>query len=429
MQYFSEVLKILEGGLSFNAQTVVNYAQALIGKLEAEGEDRQARLLQAKLDGASKTLAALGAGGSSLPVDQESNLDLGDLEFVSANETHAVLDEHIRTEVQRFLRFAHAADELMAAGVGIAPRMLIYGPPGVGKTQLARHISAELRLPLITARCDSLISSFLGSTAKNIRRLFDHAAARPCVLFLDEFDALAKARDDAQELGELKRVVVGLLQNIDRLPPQCVLLAATNHQQLLDPAVWRRFAYRIHMDLPHSALREALFKAYLRDREPDHGLSYAVAVSEGLSGAAIREACEDVVRETVLVGHERVSIDRLLMRVGQVSLIAREMSPTDEGVVRLLLSCHVPQRMASLASGVSMRQISKISMDLTDRTNGGRGDGTQDERQGGAAETVGKASKKRPRDIADSGRASSTERTSTKTTGRLAKKSIRGRAQ
>jgi len=100
------------------------------------------------------------------------------------------------------------------------------------------------------ARLDGLISSYLGSTAKNIRALFDFAAKTPCVLFLDEFDAIAKVRSDAQEMGELKRVVNSFLQNLDTLGRQSIVLAATNHETLLDAAVWRRFTYRLALTLP-----------------------------------------------------------------------------------------------------------------------------------------------------------------------------------
>src|SRR5438477_8302827 len=121
-------------------------------------------------------------------------------------------------------------------------RMLIHGPPGTGKTQTARWITGQLSLPLLTVRCDTLVSSLLGQTSKNLRRVFEHAVQRPCVLFLDEFDALASARGNERDVGELQRVVISLLQNVDALPDNTILIAATNHEQLLDPAVWRRFA-------------------------------------------------------------------------------------------------------------------------------------------------------------------------------------------
>jgi len=365
VQYFADVLKIIEGGLKFNAQTVVNYAQALKERLEQDGEHMQASLLQTKLDGVAKSVTAFGgATAPSLPVDQESQLDLASVETLRPGDAHAILDTHIRADVDRFLKYASATDQLIEAGVGVAPRMLIYGPPGVGKTQLARHIAAELRLPLLTARCDSLISSYLGSTAKNIRRLFDHAAERPCVLFLDEFDALAKARDDAQELGELKRVVVGLLQNMDALPPRNVVIAATNHQQLLDPAVWRRFSFRISMDLPHPQLREALLHSYLKGYEPDEHFDWAVELSEGLSGAIIREVAEDCIREAVITGKEKVTAPALIHRMVQTAIIARGLTPTEEAMARLLLTYKAPQRLAGQATGLSMRQIAKLSNDL-----------------------------------------------------------------
>lgn len=374
MQHFADVLKIIEGGLKFNAQTVVNYAQALKARLESDGEHQQARLLQSKLDGVSPTLSAFGGNTApQVPVDQESQLDLANIEMLSPAHAHAILDTHIRADVDRFLTYGRASDKLIEAGVGVAPRMLIYGPPGVGKTQLARHVAAELGLPLVTARCDSLISSFLGSTAKNIRRLFDHAAERPCVLFLDEFDALAKARDDAQELGELKRVVVGLLQNIDAMPPSNILIAATNHHQLLDLAVWRRFGFRIHMDLPHSDLRSALLRSYLKAFLPTEYMDLAVSLSEGFSGATLREVAEDCIRGAVLAGDPAVPAYLLIHRIVQTALIAQNLSPTEASVARFLLERGAPQRLVAAASALSMRQVVKIAADINTAVRGSKG--------------------------------------------------------
>ena len=117
-------------------------------------------------------------------------------------------------------------------------------------TSAAKYIAAKMNLPLVAARLDTLISSLLGNTAKNIHKIFEFAKRQPCVLFLDEFDAIAKARDDQHELGELKRVVNSLLQNIDEYCQDGILIAATNHHELLDSAIWRRFQTVIEMPRP-----------------------------------------------------------------------------------------------------------------------------------------------------------------------------------
>ena len=179
--------------------------------------------------------------------------------------------------------------------------MLMYGPPGVGKTELAKYIASELELPLLTARMDALISSYLGSTAKNIRLLFDHANTFPCILFLDEFDAIAKLRDDQFELGELKRVVISLLQNIDTLSANNILLAATNHQHLLDSAIWRRFTYKVEIQLPEANERKSLIKIFLKNYASKKlDFDMLARASNGLSGAALKQICEDVMRRVII---------------------------------------------------------------------------------------------------------------------------------
>ena len=120
---------------------------------------------------------------------------------------------------------------------------------------LARYIADQLGLPCVEARLDGLMSSFLGTTARNIGALFDFANRYRCVLFLDEFDAVAKARDDAQEVGEIKRVVDTLLQSLDSRNGTGITLAATNHEHLLDSAVWRRFDSRIEIKAPDAEAR------------------------------------------------------------------------------------------------------------------------------------------------------------------------------
>lgn len=321
MEHVSEVMKIIEGGIKGNVTQVTSYASLLADKLEKEGLERQAKSIRNKINSSlssiqSYSMASVNSGMSqaALPVDGDSRLTLGDETNPLLENADIVFSTYIQNLLDEFLGFIDKSSILESEGVGIAPSMLIYGPPGCGKTALANHIAAKLGLPLITARCDTLISSYLGSTSKNLRSLFDHVASRPCVFFLDEFDALAKARDDQHELGELKRVVVSLLQNIDSLPTSTILLAATNHHELLDPAVWRRFAYRIQIPLPDRALRELLINKFLGRFTPKN-IRNIVEASHGMSGAVIKQACQGAIRNAILADKEVIDLDELLFKL------------------------------------------------------------------------------------------------------------------
>jgi AAA+ superfamily predicted ATPase len=194
------------------------------------------------------------------------------------------------------------ADLLRSYNLVPRNRVLLAGAPGNGKTSLAEGLAHALMVPLVVARYEGLIGSYLGETASRIKRLFDHVRTRQCVLFFDEFDTIGKERGDKQETGEIKRVVSSLLLQVDELPPFVVVVTATNHPELLDRAVWRRFQLRLELPKPTTAQAEE----YLRRAQERTGLSFETSLkglADKLSGASFAELEEfvaDVFRRHVL---------------------------------------------------------------------------------------------------------------------------------
>jgi SpoVK/Ycf46/Vps4 family AAA+-type ATPase len=184
--------------------------------------------------------ASRGFFSQSLPIDSDSRLELLRREFVDM-DMEPVWPDIVNRELDAVIEERVHEDALLAAGLTPTKSMLFVGPPGVGKTLAARWLSWKLGRPLLTLDLAAVMSSFLGRTGNNIRAVLNFAQKAPSVLLLDEFDAIAKKRNDDTELGELKRLVTVLLQAVDDWPPSGILLAATNHPELLDPAVWRRF--------------------------------------------------------------------------------------------------------------------------------------------------------------------------------------------
>ncbi len=302
MEYLPEVTKLVELGLQGNSSKILGYTKILIEKLEKAGDSRSAKRLK---DIIMKNKAGKISPNSHVfklksPVDSESRLPLTEIEKYEKNSIFLAVPNDLEEDLIEFSNLIVKSKELKDKNLIPNLTLLMYGPPGSGKTQAARYIASKVDLPLVSIRIDGLISSYLGSTSKNIRTLFDFVKTTPCILFLDEFDAIAKKRDDSYELGELKRVVNTLLQNIDSLYGKIPIIAATNHQHLLDPAVWRRFQYKIYFDLPNQQQRKNMIKEFLKENATQDLIEILIVMTENLSGADIELFC-NIIKTNLLL--------------------------------------------------------------------------------------------------------------------------------
>lgn len=161
-----------------------------------------------------------------------------------------VLAAPLRRQLDRLLEEQQRAELLRSYDMEPRSRVLLVGPPGNGKTSVAEALASELYRPLVVVRYEGVVGSYLGETATRLARVFDYVRTRHCVLFFDEFDTIAKERGDDHESGEIKRVVSSLLLQIDQLPSHVLVVTATNHSELLDRAVWRRFQVRLKLAAP-----------------------------------------------------------------------------------------------------------------------------------------------------------------------------------
>ena len=218
------------------------------------------------------------------------------------NLASLVLAAGTRTGCEELVEEQQRIELLRSYGLEPRHRLLLTGPPGNGKTSLAEALAEALFLPLIQIRYEAVIGSFLGETAERLAKVFDFARTRRCVLFLDEFDAIAKERGDRYETGEIKRVVSSLLLFVDELPSHVVLIAASNHPELLDRAAHRRF--QIHFELPAPGQRERVsyFHSFLHTIEGKTGFT-ARRLADATAGASFSELHDltlDIRRRRVL---------------------------------------------------------------------------------------------------------------------------------
>ena len=297
------LVKMFRSVSSDDQSTFRRLADAVIQEEKAKGHQILAeRLTKALMPYSSRTRRGLG------PRESKSNGQCQDLFYEIIPERtldSLVLSDATRSLITGAVEEQHRAELLHSYNLRACNRILLAGPPGNGKTSLAEALAHELMYPLVVIRYETLVGSYLGETSGRLMRVLEHAKTQRCVLFFDEFETLGKERGDTNETGEIKRVVSSLLLQIDALPDYVVIVAASNHPELLDRAVWRRF--QLHIELPAPSRRQLTQHIEAISKRCRVHFGYASETlarrMQGVNFSEVEEFCLSVVRRAVLDGN------------------------------------------------------------------------------------------------------------------------------
>ena len=237
----------------------------------------------------------------SLPKDKERQTLLVDVRHPDRRFSDILLKEASKSLLERVIEEYQKSEILRTHGLNPKTKLLFCGPPGCGKTLCAEVLSQELGLPLLYTRFDAIVSSYLGETAANLRKVFDYAVSGRWVVLFDEFDAIGKARDDASEHGEIKRVINSFLQLLDAFQAPSLLIAATNHEHLLDPALWRRFDEILFFPKPSVRdIKQLLGMKIKNYPHKDIDIRMQASRMKGMSHADVERVCLDAIKTCIL---------------------------------------------------------------------------------------------------------------------------------
>ena len=302
------------------------------------------------------------------PVDNESRLSLLKVFSDEASYPAPLLTVTIEESLAQLIKERKQIKKLASLGLHPTKSSVFVGPPGVGKTITARWIAAQLGVPLFVLDLTTVMSSLLGKSGANIRAALDYAKRTPSVLFLDEIDAIAKRRSDESDIGELKRLVTVILQEVDEWPSTGLLLAATNHPELIDPALWRRFDLVIEFQSPDAQAVEIAIKRFLG---PDlHKFEKWIGI---LSYALQNQSFSDIEREiqrfrrTLALGGS--SIQKLIEDLVKHKAAALGRTEQIEFALQLDSQTSLSQRAIHEITGVSRDTIRKHRKNETTPTN------------------------------------------------------------
>lgn len=353
-----ELVQMARLALTGRPQDVQAFLRRLARRRKGELPELAAQLTQLLQEAPTRQTPLRREAAAPIPVDLETRLQLLRIEESPALDVEPIWDAPIRRALQQIISERQRDEELQRQGLAPTRSIIFTGPPGVGKTLGARWIARELNRPLLTLDLSAVMSSFLGRTGANVRHVLDYAKSVRAVLLLDELDSIAKRRDDSTDVGELKRLVTVLLQEIDDWPATSLLIAATNHADLLDPAVWRRFEMRVEFPMPNdAAVRQAIETFMGSNKASDTWRDVLGVTLRGLSFS-------DIEREVLLARRAAVTRDiPIEQALGEVVQSRVELLPRRERgqIAMWLTEVGVSQRQVHELTGVSRDTIRKKS--------------------------------------------------------------------
>ncbi len=353
-----DMLHLARLSLSGRVQDIQLYIRRMVRRYRLSLPELAGKLQELLNQSPTPQSPLRGTSGAPLPVDLDSRLQLVRHEQVIELDNEPILTPAVYSSLRQLVLERSNQCRLEEAGLAPSKSILFVGEPGVGKTLCAKWIARELRLPLLILDLSAVMSSFLGRTGNNVRNVMDYAKNEKCVLLLDELDAVAKRRDDITEVGELKRLVTVLLQEIDDWPSSGLLIAATNHASLLDPAIWRRFDMQIEFQIPDEQMVKMAVCQFFGDSCSDpHWLSALAICLQGRSYSDIQRVILNF-RRMALLGNGDIN-EQICGFIGKhVRLLSKHTK--SKVVCDLIGKCGLSQRSVSSITGMSRDTIRKI---------------------------------------------------------------------
>ncbi len=269
-------------------------------------------------------------GSIPIPRDTEKGFPLLEIQHFDKYFEDIILSQETKGQLERIIKEFKDSDILETYNLKYKKKVLLCGKPGTGKTFSAQILSSVLNIPLVYIRFDAIISSYLGETASNLRKVFDYIENGTWIILFDEFDVIGKNRNDDHEHGEIKRVVNNFLQMLDNVKGDSIILAATNHQNILDPAIWRRFDDIIYYELPDKKTREEIFKVYLKSMKKESNIDFSkiADMADNLSPADIRMIAEEAMKTSILSSRRNLNQEDIELALAK--FIRREKVKNDQ---------------------------------------------------------------------------------------------------